>query len=365
MKMTFRWFGSKSDTVTLRQIRQIPGMTGVMGFLDYKAAGEVWTEEEIGAYIGEVRAAGLECEVIESVNVSEEIKMGLPVRDVHLENYRQTVRNLAKYGVKVIVYNFMPVFDWLRTDLARPIPEDGSSSLYFDEKDLGDMGPLEIVRKTAEDSGGFSLPGWEPERLAELETTLARYKTITPDMLRENYRYFLAAVLPTCEECGVTMAVHPDDPAWPIFGLPRLAHSREDFDKIVALHPSRANALCLCTGSLASNPDNDIPAIVRHFGAMGRVACMHIRNVKHLGHRKFREASHLSSDGDLDMYEIVRAVFDTCPDVYVRPDHGRMIWDEQARPGYGLYDRALGAAYLNGLWEAVAKAAGRGGANRP
>jgi mannonate dehydratase len=355
MKMTFRWFGDKSDSVKLWQIRQIPGMTGLMGFLDYKAAGEVWTNEEIKAYIDEVHAAGLECEVIESVNVHEDIKMGLPTRDKYIEAYNETIRNLAAHGVKVIVYNFMPVFDWLRTDLARVIPEDGSNSLYFDEKDLGDMGPLDIVRKTAADSKGFSLPGWEPERLAVLETTLERYQGMTPDKLRENYKYFLDAVIPVCEECGVKMACHPDYPAWPIFGLPRIAHSREDFDKIVALHDSPANALCLCTGSLGSNPDNDISAIIRHFGEMGRVACLHIRNVKHLGVRKFREASHLSSDGDLDMYAIVKAMYDTCPDSYVRPDHGRMIWNEEARPGYGLYDRALGATYLNGLWEAISK----------
>ncbi len=355
MKMTFRWYGENSDAITLKQIKQIPGMSGLMGFLDYKAAGEVWTEEEIKAYIDGVHAAGLECEVIESVNVHEDIKMGLPTRDKYIENYIITIRNLAKYGVKVIVYNFMPVFDWLRTDMAREIPEDGSNSLYFDEKELGDMGPLEIVRNTIENSNGFSLPGWEPERLGELEKTLKQYEGMTPDMLRENYKYFLDAIIPTCEEVGVRMACHPDDPAWPIFGLPRIAHTSEQFDLICDLHDSPANALCLCTGSLGSNPDNDIPAIVRHFGERGRIAAMHVRNVKYLGYRNFREAPHLSSEGDLDLFEIMKAIYDTCPDTYIRPDHGRMIWDEVGRPGYGLYDRALGATYLNGLWEAIEK----------
>ena len=179
MKMTFRWYGEDSDPIKLKQIRQIPGMTGLMGLLDYKAAGEVWTEEEIKAYMEHVHASGLECEVIESVNVHEDIKMGLPTRDKYIENYITTIRNLAKYGVKVIIYNFMPVLDWLRTDLAREIPEDGSNSLYFDEKDLGEMTPLDIVKKTAGDSNGFSLPGWEPERLAELEKTLKQYENIT------------------------------------------------------------------------------------------------------------------------------------------------------------------------------------------
>ena len=288
MKMTFRWYGEDSDPIKLKQIRQIPGMTGLMGLLDYKAAGEVWTDEEIKAYMEHVHASGLECEVIESVNVHEDIKMGLPTRDKYIENYITTIRNLAKYGVKVIVYNFMPVFDWLRTDLAREIPEDGSNSLYFDEKDLGEMTPLDIVKKTAEDSNGFSLPGWEPERLAELEKTLRQYENITADDLRRNYKYFL-------------------------------------------------------------------DAIIRHFGEMNRINAMHVRNVKFLGYHKFREASHLSSDGSLDLYEIMKAIYDTCPDTYIRPDHGRMIWDEIGRPGYGLYDRALGATYLNGLWEAIDK----------
>lgn len=359
MKMTFRWYGSQSDSITLRQIRQIPGMTGLMGLLDDKAAGETWNEPEIRAYMDEVHAAGLECEVIESVNVHEDIKMGLPSRDGYIANYCATIRNLARHGVKVIVYNFMPVFDWLRTDLARAIPEDGSNSLYYDERELGALSPMDIVRKTAESSNGFSLPGWEPERLAELDATLRRYATITPDDLRENYRYFLDGVIPTCEACGVKLACHPDDPAWPIFGLPRIAHSQADFDRIVALRDSPCNTLCLCTGSLGSDPANDLPAIIRHFGGMNRIGCLHVRNIKHLGPHRFREASHLSADGDLDMYAILKAVYDTCPDTYIRPDHGRMIWDEVGRPGYGLYDRALGATYLNGLWEAIVKNAAR------
>ena len=142
---------------------------------------------------------------------------------------------------------------------------------------------------------------------------------------------------------------------WPVFGLPRITHSQADYDIMVKLHDSPANTLCLCTGSLGSNPDNDIPAIIRHFGEMDRIGAMHVRNVKYLGYHKFRESAHLSSCGDLDMYAIMKAIYDTCPDTYIRPDHGRMIWDEEGRPGYGLYDRALGATYLNGLWEAICR----------
>ncbi len=356
MKMTFRWYGSNSDSITLEQVKQIPGMSGIMGLLDDKAAGEVWEEDEIKAYIDEVHAAGLECEVIESVNVHEDIKLGLPTRDQYIENYKITIRNLAKYGIKVIIYNFMPVLDWLRTDLAREIPEDGSNSLYFDEKELGDLTPIEIVKRTASQSNGFTLPGWEPDRLSELEKTLELYKGVDQAKLLENFKYFLDGIIPVCEEVGVKMACHPDDPGWPIFGLPRLAHDQAGYDKIVALHDSPCNTVCLCTGSLGSNVNNDIPALIRHFGEMDRIGAMHVRNIKHLGSdRCFRESAHLSSTGDLDMYEIMKAIYETCPDTYVRPDHGRMIWDEVGRPGYGLYDRALGATYLNGLWEAIVK----------
>jgi mannonate dehydratase len=358
MKMTFRWYGAGSDAVTLQQIKQIPGMSGIMGLLDYKAAGEVWGEDEIKAYIDEVHAAGLECEVIESVNVHEDIKLGLPTRDAYIENYKTTIRNLAKYGVKVIIYNFMPVLDWLRTDLARVIPEDGSNSLYFDEKELGDMTPMDIVRRTALQSNGFTLPGWEPERLADLERVMELYKSVDEEKLLENFKYFLDAVIPVCEEVGVRMACHPDDPGWPIFGLPRIAHDQAGYDKIIALHDSPANTVCLCTGSLGSNVANDIPAMIRHFGEMDRIGAMHVRNIKHLGSdRCFRESAHLSSTGDLDMFAIMKAIYDTCPDTYIRPDHGRMIWNEVGRPGYGLYDRALGACYLTGLWESIEKMA--------
>lgn len=354
MKLTFRWYGEGNDSVSLKQIRQIPGCSGLMGVLDQYAAGEVWPLDVIQDYVKHVNAAGLEVEVIESVNVHEDIKMGLPSRDKYIDNYIETIRNLAQCGIKVIVYNFMPVFDWLRTDLARVI-EDGSNVLYYDDEELKGMTPLKLVEETTKNSNGFTLPGWEPERLKELERVLAIYKDIDEGKLLDHYQYFLEKIIPVCEEVGIRMAVHPDDPAWPIFGLPRIAHTQEQFDKIITLVDSPANALCLCTGSLGSSPDNDIPAAIRHFGELDRIACAHVRNVKYLGTKKFREASHLSSDGSLDMYEIMKAFYETGFDGYIRPDHGRMIWDEQARPGYGLYDRALGLTYLNGLWEALSK----------
>ena len=354
MKMTFRWYGTGFDPIPLQYIRQIPEMTGIMGVLSDKAAGEVWHSEEIGALVSEVNAAGLECEVIESVNVHEDIKMGLPTRDEYIRNYCTTLENLAEHGIKVVVYNFMPVFDWLRTELAH-VNEDGSTCLYYDHAEVEGMTPREIVERTARESAGLTLPGWEPERLEHLDTVMARYADISHAQMRDNYRYFLEAVVPTCEKVGIRLAVHPDDPAWDLFGLPRICNTRDDLDAIVRMVDSEANSLCVCSGSLGSNPDNDVPAIFREFGERGRIAAAHVRNVKYLGDKHFQEAPHPSSTGNLDMAAIVEALYDYSPDVYVRPDHGRMIWGETGRPGYPLYDRALGATYISGLFEATAK----------
>ncbi|HHX69115.1 MAG TPA: mannonate dehydratase [Gallicola sp.] len=355
MKMTFRWFGKNTDSIPLKYIKQIPNCTGIMGMLDDIPAGEIWSEERIKEYVDYVNKHGLEVEVIESVNVHEDIKLGLPTREKYIENYIETIKNLSKYGIKVIVYNFMPVFDWLRTDLAREIPEDGSNSLYYDEEELKGLTPQKIVENTINDSKGFTLPGWEPDRLKELDEVLEKYKLVDEKKLLENYKYFLEKIIPVCEEVGIKMAVHPDDPAWPIFGLPRIAHSKEQFEEIMNLIDSPANNICLCTGSLGSNPDNNMPEIIRFFGEKNKIACAHVRNVKYLGYRKFRESAHFSPDGDLDMFEIMKAFYDTGFNGYIRPDHGRMIWDEEGRPGYGLYDRALGLEYLTGLWEAIEK----------
>ena len=355
MKMALRWYGRDDDPVPIRYIRQIPGVRGIMGLLN-EPAGEDWPEDKFVQLKTEVSEAGLEIEVIESVNVHEDIKLGSPSRDRYISNYISTVRMLAKHGVKVIIYNFMPVLDWLRTDLNHLIEEDGSSSMYYDEAEIKGLGPLDLARRNREGSGGFSLSGWEPERMAQLEKTMRLYDGMTTEQLLQNYKYFLDAVIPVCENVGIRLACHPDDPAWPIFGLPRIAHSADDFEKIISLHDSPANALCLCTGSLGSDPDNDLPAIIRSFGQRDRIAAVHVRNIKFLGDRRFRESAHFSENGSFDMYQIMRAIHDSCPDVWIRPDHGRMIWDEQGRPGYGLHDRALGAEYLLGLWEAIDKA---------
>ena len=353
MKLTFRWYGD-ADPIPVQYMAQIPNNSGVMIMMDDFEAGEVWDREKFAAKVKEANDAGLEVEVIESINVHEDIKMGLDTRDKYIENYKESLRNVAAEGVKVVVYNFMPVFDWLKTDLATVLP-DGSNTLSYDETLLEGITPQDLVKSTLEGAGDFSLPGWEPERLAELDKTLEIYKDIDEDQLRANYKYFLDEIIPVAEEVGIRMAVHPDDPAWPVFGIPRISGTFEDLNTVLDLYDSPAHALCLCTGSLGSAPDNDIVGMIRHFGERDRIACAHVRNIKYTGERKFYEAAHWTEAGDLDMYEIMKAFYDTGFDGYIRPDHGRMIWGEEGRAGYGLYDRALGLTYLSGLWEAIEK----------
>ena len=351
MKMTFRWYGRESDPIPLKYVKQIPGMSGLMGLLD-KPAGVDWPEEEVKALVEEVHAAGLELEVVESVNVHEDIKMGLPTRNEYIANYISTIRTLAKYGVKVIIYNFMPVFDWLRTDLARVIPEDGSNSLYFDEKDLGEMGPMEIVRRTAADSQGFTLPGWEPERMAKLDELFKAYAPVTKEKLWENFKYFLEAIMPTCHECDIKMAVHMDDPPWDIFGLPRLLVDAESIDRFLAMVDDPYNCLTLCTGSLNANPNNNCAEIIRKH--CDRIAFGHVRNIHHFPNGDFSEAAHRDCCGETGIIEVLRAYHDNGWEGYIRPDHGRQLWEEGpgvCRPGYGKYDRALGVQYMLGVWD--------------
>lgn len=352
MKMTFRWYGENNDSITLQQIRQIPNVSGVVGSLFDVPVGDVWQEADIAALKKTVNDAGLELKVIESVNVHEDIKLGLPSRDKYIENYKTTVRRLAKYGVEVICYNFMPVFDWLRTNLAYPLA-DGSNALCYEDKPAKSVDPLSLVKDIDNSSNGFSLPGWEPYRLAELESLMAAYKEIDEEILFENLEYFLKAIIPVCEECNVKMAIHPDDPPWNIYGLPRIITCRKNIERMLSAVDSIYNGITLCSGSLGANRENNIPELIRLFDK--RIHFAHVRNIKFFGDKDFHESSHLSKDGSLDLYEIMKAYYDIGFDGYIRPDHGRMIWNETARPGYGLYDRALGIAYINGLWEAITK----------
>ena len=344
MKMTFRWYG-ESDPVKLEYIRQIPGIYGIVSAIYDVPVGEVWPMEKLQTLRKRIEDAGLKFEVVESVPVHEDIKLGKPSRVRLIANFQQNIRNCAAAGVKVICYNFMPVFDWTRTEMARQLP-DGSFTLAFDAQAVARIDP----------EMGIALPGWDASYKPEaLKSLLDEYRSVSEEILWGNLEYFLKAIVPVAEEAGIRMAMHPDDPPRPIFGLPRIVKNRDDLARLVKIVDSPANGLTLCSGSLGADPGNDIEALVREFGGMGRIHFGHLRNVKVEADGSFYESTHRSSDGSLDMAAIVKAYHDVGFDGYVRPDHGRMIWGETGKPGYGLYDRALGAVYLNGLWEAFSK----------
>ena len=354
LKMIFRWFGDGHDSIPLEHIRQIPGVTGVVTtFMDIPA-GELWPLDRLKAMKEKVNLHGLEVEVIESVNVHEDIKLGLPSRDKYIENYIETIKNLGEIGIKVLCYNFMPVLDWAKSNLEYKL-EDGSTTLSYNHDTIMNIEPKNLARQFDAQSGGFELPGWEPERLKVMTETIEAYKSITTDMYWDNMKYFLDAVIPHAEKSDVKLAIHFDDPPWPLFGLPRVLSNAENVRKFLNLNPSPYNGLTFCTGSIGADKENDVAKMIREFSAMGRVHFAHIRNIKFETEKDFYESAHLSEKGSFDMYEIMKALSDTNFNGYVRPDHGRMIWGESGRPGYGLYDRALGAVYLGGIWEALQK----------
>ena len=347
MKMTFRWYG-KDDPVTLEKIRQIPGVTGIVSAIYDIPVGEAWSYERIIELKNEIEAAGLELSVIESVPVHEDIKTGDGDRDRYIENYCTTLKNLAKAGIDCVCYNFMPVFDWTRSDLHHRLPDD-SYALSYDNETVLKMNPL---------SGDLSLPGWDASYTKEdMKSLLEKYQSISEEDLWNNLKYFLERVIKVAEEVKIKMAIHPDDPPWGIFGLPRIITSKKNIERFLKLYDSKYNGLTLCSGSLGVSPDNDIIDMIHSFA--DRIHFAHIRNIKITGDHCFEEAGHKTDCGSLDIYGIVKAYFDEGFDGYIRPDHGRMIWGESGRPGYGLYDRALGAVYINGLWEAIEKTSGK------
>lgn len=354
MKMILRWFYGNDDSVSLKQIKQIPGVSGVATALSDVSVGEIWPLERLQKMKNEINSAGLEVEVIESVNIHEDIKKGLSGRDRYIDNYIKTLENLSKIGIKCLCYNFMPTIDWARSDLAHPLP-DGSTAMYYKHEDVLRMNPAQMADCMIEKANSFSIPGWEPERLSAMAADMEFYQSMSTEDYWKNIKYFLDAVIPYAEKYDIKMAIHPDDPPWSLYGLPKVITCAENIRTFLSLNNSPYNGLTLCSGSLGSDLNNDIPAIVREFSAQGRIHFAHIRNIKHSDEKDFTESAHLSECGDLDLYEIVKAYWDTGFDGYIRPDHGRMIWGEKARPGYGLYDRALGAEYILGLWEACRK----------
>ena len=347
-----RWFGTGYDPVTLDKLRQVPGLGGVITTLYGTRPGEAWKKEEFDALKKEVEDAGLSIAGIESVNIHDSIKTAGKDRDMYIENYIATLEMLGKAGVDLICYNFMAVFDWTRTNLAKP-RDDGSTVMSYEQEVIDKIDPANMFARIDGKSGGYLLPGWEPERMARIKELFELYKPVDNEILFANLKYFLSAVMPVCEKYGIKMAMHPDDPAWPVFGLPRIMSNKEHLLRLIKMVDNPLNGVTLCTGSLGSNPDNDIPDIIR--ALKGRIHFAHVRNVRHNSAGNFEESAHLSRDGSLDIHAIMKALYEIGFKGPVRPDHGRSVWNEVSIPGYGLYDRAMGLCYLSGLLEAIQK----------
>lgn len=341
MKMTFRWYG-QNDKVTLEYIKQIPNITGVVSAIYDIAVGEVWSVERIEKLKKEVNEKGLELEVIESVPVHEDIKLKRNDYKRYIRNYKETIRNLSKCGIKCICYNFMPVFDWTRSSINHRL-EDGSTSLVYYKSEVDKLDPTKLT-----------LPGWDSSYSVDAVSELIEsYKKLGEEGLWSNLKYFINEIIPVAKECNVNMAIHQDDPPWSIFGIPRIITNEENLDRFLNLYDDNHHGLTLCSGSLGCSRENDVPKLIRKYGAMKRIHFAHVRNVKILDDGSFEESAHYTKCGSLDIVDIIRAYVEIGFEGYIRPDHGRMIWGEDGKPGYGLYDRALGAMYIGGIYDAL------------
>lgn len=342
MKMTWRWFG-EADTVKLEQIAQIPCVRGIVGTLEDMPVGAVWSLERLLAFKAQVEAAGFTLDVIESIPVAEAIKLGLPERDRLINAYCESIRNMGRAGIPILCYNFMPVFDWMRTEMIYHLPDASAVTRYVEAAMLAYDLSLGMETRVAWTTG-FSGE--------EIQAALKQYEDIGEDALFENFAYFLRRVVPVAEEFGVYLALHPDDPPWSILGLPRIVRNTASIQRILDVIDSPHHGLTFCTGSLGTLEENDLPAMVRQFAS--RIRFVHMRNVRRTGKHDFYEVAHPTECGSIDMGAVMQALVDIGYSGPVRPDHGRRIWNEDVpRTGYGLYDRALGAMYLHGLWQGI------------
>lgn len=341
MKMAFRWFG-EADTVSLQKIRQIPVVSSIVGTIESKSADDVWTLNDFQKLKSVVQGYGLSLDVIESIPVAEAIKQGKAERDRLIDIFCESIRNMGRAKIPVLCYNFMPAFDWMRTNLKLQLP-DGSFATEYNHQAMLAYDLSKGLEARVAWARGFSAD--------ELKAVFEDYAAIDEEALFKNLAYFLNCVIPVAQEAGVYLALHPDDPPWSIFGLPRIVRDAPTIQRILDVVDSPHNGITFCTGSLGTNPDNDLCAMIHQFAK--RIHFAHLRNIEIFGEKNFREVAHSAEEGNVRMPEIIKALVDIDFQGIIRPDHGRMIWGEEARIGYGLYDRALAAMYLYGLWEAL------------